>query len=317
MIFIFTPPTHTSNVSHYPQMATSPDPFLHFFPELENLPLTTLKTKLSVVALTCSLFFVISVISYFLSYFFVDTFRTKLRSKEKVFWCLAFIRAVFGFIAIIVGVWCLVLDDTFHKDIVNGANVSSYLAVYFTLGFFLFECVALLLSNIYFRFFDAFLFVHHFLSLIGFIVLAIYDGKGHYFPIQGLLLEGTTPFSCFCWMLLKCKMSHLPIWKINQLVLVHLFHCRTTLEGYLFYKYFQQWENVSANMPLAISVLLLTQLTLQFFVLTPYWTYKKMNQLFNPVDWNHPELLKSTVVANGTHDVTRNSNRRKKPIKEQ
>ena len=139
MIFIFTPPTHTSNVSHYPQMATSPDPFLHFFPELENLPLTTLKTKLSVVALTCSLFFVISVISYFLSYFFVDTFRTKLRSKEKVFWCLAFIRAVFGFIAIIVGVWCLVLDDTFHKDIVNGANVSSYLAVYFTLGFFLFR----------------------------------------------------------------------------------------------------------------------------------------------------------------------------------
>ena len=46
--------------------------------------------------------------------------------------------------------------------------------------------------------------------------------------------------------------------------------------------------------------MLYTQLSITFFVLTPYWTYKKMIQLFNPVDWNHPELANSTrVVQNG------------------
>ena len=42
-------------------------------------------------------------------------------------------------------------------------------------------------------------------------------------------------------------------------------------------------------MPLPLKTLLYTQLTLQFFILTPYWTYKKMGQLYNPVDWNFPD----------------------------
>ena len=53
-----------------------------------------------------------------------------------------------------------------------------------------------------------------------------------------------------------------------------------------------QWENVNNHMPSSIFWMLVVQLTLQFFILTPYWTYKKMSQLFNPVDWNHPELNK-------------------------
>jgi len=52
-------------------------------------------------------------------------------------------------------------------------------------------------------------------------------------------------------------------------------------------------------MPLPIFILLYTQLVLQFFMLTPYWTYKKMMQLFNPVDWNHPETQNRQVFMNG------------------
>ena len=265
-----------------------------------------METKLTITTLSFSFFLVLLILSYFASYVFVDTFRTKLRTKEKVFWCLAFVRAMFGFCATAVGLWFLIMDDSLHKDVASATNVTSYMATYSTFGFFIFECTALLTSNIYFQYFDSFLFIHHFLSLIGFIIVTTYNGKGHFFVAVGLLLEGTTPFSCFCWMLLKCKMAHLHIWRLNQLILVHLFHCRTTLEGYLFLKYFSQWDNVSVNMPLAASTLLLTQLTLQFFVLTPYWTYKKMYQLFNPVDWNHPELSSSRVIANGTVNAAHN-----------
>ena len=39
------------------------------------------------------------------------------------------------------------------------------------------------------------------------------------------------------------------IWQFNQLVLVHLFHCRTTIEGFFFYKSYYQWTNIYLNMP--------------------------------------------------------------------
>ena len=276
------------------------DPIVYFFPQLKDIPLSSVETKLSVIGITFCFFLALFVLSYFGSLLFLDTFKRKLRSKEKIFWCLAFVRAMFGFSSSAIGIWFLAVDGSLHNDVVNANSVTSFMAVYYAVGFFIFECTALFTSNAYYRFFDSFLFIHHSLSLVGYSIVAAYGGKGHFFAVVGLLLEGTTPFSCFCWMFLKCNMAHLPIWKLNQLVLVHLFHCRTTLEGYFFLKSAYQWDNISANMPMAISIMLYTQLTLQFFVLTPYWTYKKMNQLFSPVDWNHPELSSSRIMANGT-----------------
>ena len=280
------------------------DPLVHIFPQLKELDITSLDTKISVIAQTFFFFLVLFVVVYIGSRLFVDTFNKKLRSKEKVFWCLAFVRALFGFACSICGLWYMVKETALHYDVVNANNVSSFLAIYIAIGFFIFECIALFGSNIYFRTFDAFLFIHHSLSLVGSSIVAYYDGKGHFFAVVGLLLEGTTPFSCFCWMLLKCNMSHLAIWKLNQLILVHLFHCRTILEGYFFLKSYYQWENITEGMPLAICIMLYTQLTVQFFVLTPYWTYKKMMQLFNPVDWNHSDLASLKVVAHGSLDGT-------------
>ena len=276
------------------------DPAIYFFPRLEDVVWTSLETRLTVIALAFLSFFALFVLSYVGSYLFVPSFSTKLRSKDKIFWGLTLVRAMFGFSATAVGLWYLFVDNILVKDIASGHNVTTFMTIHIAVGFFLFECVSLITSNIYFHFFDSFLFAHHFLCLIGYSIAVSYDGKGHFFGVIGLLLEATTPFSCICWMLLKCKMAHLKIWKLNQLVLVHLFHCRTTLEGYLYYMTFTQWDNVKENIPVPITAIMLTQLTLNFFVLTPYWTYKKMSQLFNPVDWNHPELAKTQVVANGT-----------------
>ena len=294
------------------------DPMLYWFPQLEHVPLTSLRTKLTVMTGSWLFFFFLFLAGFVVSYLFVPSFTKRLRTKEKVFWCLAFVRAVFGFVASVSALWFLFVDDILTNDIVDGRNVTTFISVYLTAGYFLFEFLALSFSNVYFRFFEPFLFVHHFLSVIGFSVALCCDGKGHFFAVVGLLLEMTTPFSCFCWMLLKCDMAKLRIWKLNQLVLVHLFHTRTTLEGYIYYKYYQQWDNVREGMPIAISVMVLSQVTLNFFLLTPYWTYKKMMQLFNPVDWNHPETIKSSATngsANGqisSRTKSKSRNRRKK-----
>ena len=177
----------------------------------------------------------IFVLSYFISHRFV-TFHSYLRPKEKVFWCLSFVRAMFGFFVSFFGIWYIAFDDTLQKDVVNGHTQSSYIVVYVSVGFFVFECSALYLSNFVFKTFEPFLSLHHTITLACYSTAAYY-GNIHFFAVSGLLLEMTTPFSCFCWMFLKAKMSHLMIWKVNQIVLVHLFHCRTTLEGYLLYKY--------------------------------------------------------------------------------
>ncbi len=288
------------------------DPLVTVFPQLDGLEAHTLSVKLTVIALTFLATSIVFVLAYFASFKFT-VFKSYLRTKEKIFWCLAFVRAVFGFVAAFFGFWYLAIDNTLHDDVVHGNSESSFIAVYICVGFFLFECTALFSSNYIYGNFDAFLAAHHTLSLTGYCIVAYY-GKAHFFAVVGMLLEMTTPFTCLCWMLLKAKMSHRRIWKVNQMLLVHLFHCRTTIEGYFFFKSYYHWEHIGANMPTAIIIMLYTQLSAQFFLLTPYWTYKKMMQLFNPVDWNHPDLQSQkmrsqagmnghTPVSNGTVPV--------------
>ncbi len=277
-------PTSSAVIMHMKAM----DPLVHLFPELRGVEVHSLAVKVQVMALTFLATSIIFALSYIASFRFT-VFKYHLRTKEKIFWCLAFVRAVWGFIAAFFGFWYLAIDNTLHIDVVHGNSESTFLVVYVCVGFFAFECLALFTSNFLFGNFDSFLTAHHLLSLTGYSIVAYY-GKAHFFAVVGMLLEMTTPFTCLCWMLLKAKLSHHWIWKANQILLVHLFHCRTTVEGYFFFKSYYHWENIGANMPTAIMIMLYTQLTAQFFVLTPYWSYKKMMQLFNPVDWNHPDL---------------------------
>ncbi|KAJ1150225.1 hypothetical protein NDU88_003020 [Pleurodeles waltl] len=48
-----------------------------------------------------------------------------------------------------------------------------------------------------------------------------------------LLLEMSTPFTCVSWMLLKVGWSQSLIWKANQWIMIHMFHCRMILTYHL------------------------------------------------------------------------------------
>ena len=278
------------------------DPLIRCFPHLATVDLWSTGTKLFAILGSLAFFSIVFVLSYFASSKF-HTFKNVLSAKEKVFWCLAFVRGVFGIYSVVIGSYYMSFDDTLKKDVVNARTPLSAISIYFSSGFFTFECLALFTSNVIFRFFDKYLFIHHILSFLNSVV-ASYCNKAYFFAMFGLLLESTTPFTCLCWMLLKADLAHTLLWKLNQFVLVHLFHCRTMVEAYLMLISYYQWDTIWSDMPLPTFLCLYIQLPLLLFFLTPYWTYKKTLQLIvKPVDFNHPTAARDHVPNNGHVDV--------------
>ena len=263
-------------------------------PLAQLIGITAIPSKATVISYSVVVFFAMFGLSYLVS-FHSSTYRS-LKTKEKIFWCLAFPRALFGVFCTFISCWHIFVDPILFKDVVNTSTFSSHFAVDVVVGFFIFECTAFFSSNIVFREFNMILAAHHLLSLLGFGAI-VYSEKIHFFSTISLLNEMTTPFSCLCWMLIKAKMADTYVWKINQIILVHLFHCRTLLEGYLFLWSYRQWDNIITNMSWPHFVVLYLFLTLQLLVLTPYWTYKKTKQLFKPEDWNHSEEKKRQEQA--------------------
>ncbi len=160
------------------------------------------------------------------------------------------------------------------------------------LGFFIFECSALTISDLKFKTFSKQLHLHHTIGLIGYILAAYYDVI-HYFCCFSFILEMTTPFSCVCWCLIKANKQNTLVWKANQLILVHLFHMRTCIELLILYEMYKYSEDtLQAPMPcLVIQIIGMVAVT---FYLTPYWTYRKTQQIFNPIDIVDLETGKKT-----------------------
>ena len=96
----------------------------------------------------------------------------------------------------------------------------------------------------------------------------------------------STPFSCICWCLLKLKLENTKAWKINQWILIYVFHFRSIYELWWWYDIYNDWDNMKQNLPWPYTINMLMGLSVVTFWLTPYWTYKKTVQFFHPVDWN-------------------------------
>ena len=152
-------------------------------------------------------------------------------------------------------------------------------------GFFLFEELTLIYFDIRFGTFSKELHMHHFFAFNGFFLVTLYN-RGHYYGAKAFVLEASTPFSCVCWCLLKLKLENTKVWKINQAILIHVFHLRSVYEMWWWYDIYNDWEHIKANLPILYTINMLLGLSIVSLWLTPYWTYKKTVQFFNPVDWN-------------------------------
>uniref|UniRef100_A0A8D3A5M3 CLN8 transmembrane ER and ERGIC protein n=1 Tax=Scophthalmus maximus TaxID=52904 RepID=A0A8D3A5M3_SCOMX len=207
-------------------------------------------------------------------------------AKERVFWDLAATRAAFGVQSTVAGLWALTGDDALTADKVRGQEDWSWFNVLTATGFFAFENVALHASSVAFWSFDLPLATHHFFALSGYAGAVVWDSLGHFLPMVTLLLEVSTPFTCISWMLLKAGWARTMIWRANQWVMIHMFHCRMVLTYYLWWVALTHWGELSAHVALPQRLLFFTGLALLTLIINPIWTHKKTMQLLNPVDWN-------------------------------
>ncbi|MBZ3880350.1 Protein CLN8 [Sciurus carolinensis] len=84
-------------------------------------------------------------------------------------------------------------------------------------------------------------------------------------------------------------------WKLNQWLMIHMFHCRMVLTYHMWWVCFWHWGSLVSSLYLPHLALFLVGLALLTLIINPYWTHKKTQQLLNPVDWNfaQPETKSS------------------------
>jgi ceroid-lipofuscinosis protein 8 len=161
----------------------------------------------------------------------------------------------------------------------------SWMFISVVTGFFIFEELTLIYFDVKYRTFSKELHLHHFFGCNGYFIVG-YCGRGHFYSVIGFILEGSTPFSCICWCLLKLKLENTKVWKINQWILINVFHLRSVFEFWWWYTIYQDWDQIKQYLPWAYIINMLVGLTIVSLWLTPYWTYKKTAQFFHPIDWN-------------------------------
>ncbi|UJR13658.1 hypothetical protein I4U23_000670 [Adineta vaga] len=218
-----------------------------------------------------------------LSKIVVPQVRT-LKPKEQMFWQLAWVRAVCG---TLVG-WAIYLtfvDECLDRDHALATTDGSWTFICVLLGFFIFEEVTLIYFDIRYKTFSKELHLHHVFAFNGFFFAAWYNA-GHFYAAKAFVLEASTIFSCICWCLLKLKLEQTKVWKINQMILIHVFHLRSAYEMWWWYDIYRDWANIKQNLPLPYTINMLLGLLAVSLWLTPYWTYKKTVQYFHPVDFN-------------------------------
>nr|XP_020470246.1 protein CLN8 isoform X2 [Monopterus albus] len=261
-----------------PDQQTSPLP-------LPSAEYFSLDYRLQLIGIGFGFYAATFFLSHLLSIALSCTYNSLL-AKEKVFWNLAATRAVFGIQSTVAGLWALTGDSVLNRDRLRGQEDWSWFNILTATGFFMFENLAFHASSVVFWSFDLPLATHHFFALSGYAGAVVWDSLGHFLPMVTLLLEMSTPFTCISWMLLKAGWAHTLFWRVNQWVMIHMFHCRMVLTYYMWWVSLTNWGELNTHMALPPRLLYFTGLALLTFIINPIWTHKKTMQLLNPVDWN-------------------------------
>ncbi|RUS70655.1 hypothetical protein EGW08_021576 [Elysia chlorotica] len=269
----------------------------YIHPDLVKIDFTDSSVKAACIAGTSVSCIAILMLFHIFGTFCFPVYQ-RLPPKHKTFMCLAVVRGCYGLFGIIFGGYCLLASTNLDRDVVFGRSATSTLAMYVTVGFFIFELSAVVLSDMAYGTLSKMLIVHHGLGLVSYIV-AVQGQENHPFGTKALVLEMSTPFSCLCYVLLKAGMENSRLWKFNQIVLVHTFHLRSVVECHLWWITYNNWGYIQAEMPASSFYLLYITLSMVTFIMTPYWGYKKTQQLFNPVDWNFQESRNTDSLVNG------------------
>ncbi|KAJ6668102.1 hypothetical protein lerEdw1_015479, partial [Lerista edwardsae] len=257
------------------------------------------EVRLKVVAAGFLVYLGIILLAHCVSECMSVTYRS-LPAQQKVFWCLAPARGLFGVQCCVAGFWALLLDPVFHADKVHSQKDWSWFHCLIGAGFFLLDNVALNASNVVFRTFDFVFVSHHFLSLAAFFGLITNIKSGHYITLMGMLLDMSAPSTWLGWMVLKAGWANTLFWKANQWVMIHSYHGRMVLTYHMWWVWISNWSAMLKNLGVLHFAAILTGLSAVTVIFNPYWTHKKTQQLFYPADWYFAHKASKNALSKKT-----------------
>lgn len=202
-----------------------------------------------------------------------------------MFWSLACVRGTYGFFGVLFSVYARCFENEKFADIISTKTELSYVLILSHFGFFIFEWTAQIYFDFWFQTCNVQLHSHHLIAFVGFGGAGCVYDTMHYSGLISFILELSTPFSCVSYCLIKCKMADSLLWTVNQFVLVHAFHVRNIIEFIMVYDTIKYWD-LFVELPTVLLCNWVLGLTLVFLVLTPYWTWKKTEQLFTRSDFS-------------------------------
>ncbi|XP_073531474.1 protein CLN8-like [Phyllobates terribilis] len=267
-----------------------------------DLDYSSWNTRLTLIAAGFLFYVGIFAFIHIASIVLFATYRS-LSAREKVRWNTVTTRASFGLLCYVAGLNALFIDPVLAADKITGQQGWAAFIILIATGFFLYENVALFIYNSVFRIFEISSAAHHITAFIGCFGAAICSTAGHYLPIAALLLEMATPFTCTSWILIKAGYLQTFIWKMDQWIVVHLFHCRMFLTYHLWWVSLNNYDRLVKSTTVLYVAFFFFSLILLTFMLNPYWTYMKTKQLLTPV---HSTSIISTSEGNGEIGIKKN-----------
>lgn len=250
------------------------------------------RIKLSLLAAFIYLFFY--GLSRLFYYVFSQTYR-ELSLKDKMFWSLATVRGMGGLLGGPLAAYALYFDNEPFNETINQKTELSYILIPNFWGFFIFEWCSQIYFDFRFQTFNYQLHAHHMTAFFGLFFCVFYDHM-HYVGLWSFTLELSTPFSCISYLLIKMKMSKSLLWSVNQFTLVHTFHMRSLIEMKMIYDIYKNWEQLKYIPAIELYNFVFGIFAI-FLFLTPYWTWKKTQQLFTKTDFSSSEDLKKKSKA--------------------
>ena len=231
---------------------------MSFFFQLTTEQLEATGTKLCTILCSVLFFFLLSTLTFLLS------FRCSVigRRKDLAKWCFAIPRFVFGVCALIVGFYYVIIDNTLKNDVIHAKTPLSVLALHFMAGYCIYEIIYCSL----FKVIGTSVWFHHIIFLFAVSLVVFYE-KAHFSIVgAGLLGEIIIPFGIIKWILFKTD-SRLSFRKLNQTLVILSYHCRSLNDAYHFYIAYSQWNTVLTDLPLPLLYTFLTVPPITSFIL--------------------------------------------------
>ncbi|XP_032654141.1 protein CLN8-like [Chelonoidis abingdonii] len=241
--------------------------------------------RLKLLAAGFFIYLGVFLLAHWLSSWISASYRT-LSGMEKAIWNTFMTRSLFAVQSCGAGLWALFIDPVFQADQVYSQQKWSWFHCLIAAGYFLFDNIVLHVSNIVFRDFDMVSVLHHLFAFGGILVVITNITSGHYLILVGLLLEMSSPSTCLSHVLLKTGYANTFLWKANQWVLIHMFHCRMVLSYHMLWVCISNWNDVVDNMGLPYFIVFFMGLSIFTLIINPYWTYQITERFFRLVDGN-------------------------------